>query len=446
MSSRRDLSAFGLKGAGRLLEPEAAAARLRATLFARDPAAETLRAVPVYARLKPATMLVVAWRVEIGAASQRRVDHAHAILGPGGLAKREAAKWVRLHPKIEPRADHLHVDPGADTVLARFPFDLGLKRLDAIALPARIKRLCEELDDPFGDGLATAVRERGSEARLLSWRPRRRAVVEWDLRARAGEGFVRRRAVVRLLADPPPAGVEWRRGAGGDFLPRLFSASRDATLLVEERLAGAPLDEGARPAAAQLRKLGRLVGHFHESTRTRSGAVKSRAVAWTALVERAADSMRDVAALAPELAAAADAALTALGCCAAPHATSPPQIVHGDLHLGQVLWRDGAPALCDLDRAELAPCELDLGRLHADLVARGCDRDDALFALCEGYSGSDAGRIAPELVRPFTAASLLIAAGEPLRRIAADASAQTARRIDHARALLSSARSIGAFH
>jgi len=64
------------------------------------------------------------------------------------------------------------------------------------------------------------------------------------------------------------------------------------------------------------------------------------------------------------------------------HASYVKLRVHGDFHPGNVLWRDEAPAVVDLDDARTAPAVQDLWMF---LPGEREERESALAALLEGY-------------------------------------------------------------
>ncbi len=433
MTSKFDTTGFRLPHAARALDSDAIGAELRATLFANGPSVRAVR--PCYLRLKPATALFVLWEVDLDVDADVGLRHEYVELstGNGTLLRQEQRKWETLHPSLLPRERYLAFDAAHDTILARLPFDLELRRLPRLLDPEGIKWVVETLDAPFGDGRSVAIRARGSSGTLLSFRPRRRAVVRLDLRGRDGEETVARHAIAREFAAPPISGLAWRRALEPGAWPRLLSASGDATLLLETLLSGAPWS-GAAPSERvpfPCAAVGALVGRFHAATQRVLEPFTTPPRSWSQELEAARAVVVDIAALAPALAAAAQSSLRAV-------ATWSPREgelvgVHGDLHAGQFLFdADGHVALCDLDRAAPGSRAKDLGRLVADLERHSALPHGGVAALLDGYAQGSGVSLDAEALLPWIALAHLQAASEPLRRCLADAAATTARQLERA--------------
>ena len=155
----------------------------------------------------------------------------------------------------------------------------------------------------------------------------------------------------------------------------------------------------------QLKRVGRLLARLHQV-----GAAK-RFACRLALTPAAygIENLRfmvDNGVIMPELVRAYSAAVDGIcDLCAPWFEETPAQRVHGDAHLGNLLWRDEALAVVDFDDCVLAPRVQDLW-----LMVQG--RDDAaqrrMEILLEGY----------EEMSPFDRSSLrLIEALRALRMI-----------------------------
>ncbi len=136
---------------------------------------------------------------------------------------------------------------------------------------------------------------------------------------------------------------------------------------------------------AALRQLGRFIGRLHEVGRRRPFEHRHH-------LNPRADGQRAMKLLIdggfvpptelPSWQQACGRALAAV--CAAFDDAAPPSTLrlHGDCHLGNVLWRDGAPHVVDLDDAMQGPAVQDLWMLvsgdHATMAQQ-------LNTLLEGY-------------------------------------------------------------
>jgi Ser/Thr protein kinase RdoA (MazF antagonist) len=154
-----------------------------------------------------------------------------------------------------------------------------------------------------------------------------------------------------VLKGDPPTLACWQFGAE---LHRYAVATRCAGREPE-------LDD---PEA--LRQLGRFIGRLHAVGRTRPfahrhhlGALPDGNAAITLLLQGGFVTPAEL----PAWQATAAAALEAIGAAfaAVPHLRSLR--LHGDCHLGNVLWRDGRPHVVDLDDAMQGPAVQDLWML-----------------------------------------------------------------------------------
>jgi Ser/Thr protein kinase RdoA (MazF antagonist) len=141
-----------------------------------------------------------------------------------------------------------------------------------------------------------------------------------------------------------------------------------------------------------LRQLGRFIGRLHEVGRKRPFAHRHR-------LHARADGRRAMTLLIdggfvpdtelPAWRSACDAALAATE--AAFEAAEPLATLrlHGDCHLGNVLWRDGAPHVVDLDDAMQGPAVQDLWMLVSGDHSTMARQLDHLLAGYEQFSEFD---------------------------------------------------------
>ena len=160
----------------------------------------------------------------------------------------------------------------------------------------------------------------------------------------------------------------------------------------------------------QLRAVGTLLRHLHEVDATDLPELPH--TGWSELRSSALCSLDQLLGLVREereLAALAERARTVLATLD-PGAEGSPVVSHGDFSLDQCLVADdGRLLLTDLDRAALAPRELDLATLHAAGIVDGVAGAEAVV------SGYAAGPGPVEVSPAWVAAAVLARASQPWR-------------------------------
>lgn len=103
--------------------------------------------------------------------------------------------------------------------------------------------------------------------------------------------------------------------------------------------------------------------------------------------------------------------------------------IHGDLHPGRVLIREGGAGLLGLDGLRPGAPEEDIASWAADVLARGhtADVEAVLGELAELYRGAGGARLDPGRLRAVTAIELLERAASAIRHLEADALLSAAR-------------------
>ena len=207
---------------------------------------------------------------------------------------------------------------------------------------------------------------------LVRYKPERRAVIRWDLGFKNdARQSMRTTTWMRVVAEAMPARLALAQAAArcGIRVPQLLAAPHDR-LILETHLEGKPWDpcqraEGAAVAATLAR--------LHGAEQPQGARVHTH----SAELELARRAVDDISRLDASLARDASALAARL----AQHlpAESPPRLVHGDFHLGQVLVAQDI-ALCDFDRACLGPAGVDLAALHAHAVIADPDVGTAFSA------------------------------------------------------------------
>ncbi|SOC56857.1 phosphotransferase [Ornithinimicrobium cerasi] len=273
-------------------------------------------------------------------------------------------------------------------------------------------------------GVPVVTPVRGSEVRsshvtTWPWVDGRDAVGEADpaVLREVGASLARLHAV-RLPVREPSAGAGRRRGAS--------TAAPGALQTAAPRGTPAP----APRSSADDRVVGPLRDWLPERT-------------WADVVGAAAASVEQLRVTGrPELVTRARAVLRRVG-SAGP--TSDEVVVsHGDFSLDQCLLPvDGGVLLTDLDRAALAPRELDLAGLIATCLLA---RSDAGVPVLQGYADAAGLPAVPDVPGPWVAAALLARVVEPWRRQEQDWVAGTGRLVGLAEAALSPGATTGGLH
>lgn len=387
-----------LPGLGILLDDEAFARALQAAV----PSVHLGRVEARYVRYKPATSVLVAYRIDVDGAgldvhacayadeAAHRLDDAARAhwaptpLGTGGVALSDAVAFVWA-----------------------FPNDRRLRPLRRLGVPERRSEVLDRILSP---------ELRDAEVVTLSYKPQRRYVGKASAPGAAP-------AVIRLYApeDFEVAAHNARAFASTDTLrvPQRCRRSRRHKSIAMEWIEGERLDRvlATDDAEAACHAAGAALAALHEQAppllRTWDAARLVRTLT------AAADAVITVLpALEPRVRALAAALAARIGSTGEP---SCP--VHGDFGPEQVVIGDGPAAIIDLDRCGWGHPGLDLGSFRARLaglirggVIDGEHAARAEAALRRGYAGV---RGAPPAADPFTATALLRTAVEPFRSRAA---------------------------
>lgn len=146
------------------------------------------------------------------------------------------------------------------------------------------------------------------------------------------------------------------------------------------KIRGRVLDE---LSAEQRRQIGRTLGRLHAVGASRPAPHRPRLTV-DRFVHESLDTLRKTRCIPENLAPRyRDVALRIAGAVEAPLAAAGAQRLHGDLHLGNVLWTADGPVLVDFDDCLVGPPVQDLW-----LIARGHSEEAqrAREDLLEGYT------------------------------------------------------------
>jgi len=314
-----------------------------------------------YLRYKPRKDLVVHYDVTIDGAPYDAV----AIIA----ARRDLSRWVteptyqRLAELVDGRApalEPLSYDAELGAMIQWLPLDIGLPALAQDPGQLRLRLQAAGVSIPaFGEG-----------ARLLAYKPRRRAVLCLDghvIKIYAGEKEFAK-AVTGLDASTRLRGVR---------VPDREAVMPELQLTCQALLSGQRPDDrkATRAAGAELFTL-----HTSDTNGLRPFTPDDQLMA-------AAASAGSVIAVVPELEQRLQALLRTLETTAPDAGGLHPS--HGDFHANQLLELDRGLAVIDFDEMCAAPAALDFSSYVAHLVNGDADDLDsaalALGGLVQGY-------------------------------------------------------------
>ena len=324
---------------------------------------------PEYIRLKGRDGALVGYRItgigHDGSPVSRPGDRRSV---PRGRAREVAEKWDRLRPVPTPLGPGVRPVPAASAVLFLFPNDARLRGLRFVTATDKLKRMLGRLPALRPDD---RVRGFGAVLTPMRYKPERRFIASARVRIkndRTGDGH-RAAMFLRFFPDGRGDGIHalstaiHRRGGRG-VVPRPLGTVLGGRLFVEEEADGpemleAVLDGSGDPAALAGTLL-RLheIGPLDVPLRSPEEALRAleEGFGWACSIE-------------PALRPLVDRVLLTLR-RRVPR-LDDPVLVHGDLHLHQVLLpgpAGGEPMLVDLERAGLGHRLEDLGEVAAHLV------------------------------------------------------------------------------
>jgi aminoglycoside phosphotransferase (APT) family kinase protein len=314
---------------------------------------------PSYLRIKPGRSALVGLVLRGDGPTGEVAVEAYARTFEGDEAAAIAAKWPAERAIATPFGPGVTLLPGGRTVLFQFPNDGALRNLPTVATADRLRRLVSDVPGLAG----LRVQARRSVVRAVRWKPERRFVGAAELRVADDEtGDRQRRSLhLRWFPDARAHGLATTaRHLGRHGLPvaAQVGVADEGRLQLEATLpgrdgAGALLDGELEPAAvldvlARLRSCPPLPGR---EARPQDPVRSARA------------ALRLLASAAPELEPLAAEVAGAL-CAPGPERS----VVHGDLHLHQLLVGASGVGLVDLERSGTGHPLLDTAGLLAHVV------------------------------------------------------------------------------
>ncbi len=288
---------------------------------------------------------------------------------PEGAVERAAAAEAELRAAGLPaRLPRLWaVDRARGMIVVAAPLDPAFPALARLCDPASVPETLARCGEGPADPAACAILP-------LRYRPGQRHVLEYLGRGRPrlfvklyrpGEGAPVAAAVGALAALLEELGVP------GLHAVRPAAVLGDGDALVYREVAGAALSRhlgaGGRPDPAHLEQVGLLLRTVHAAPPGPPGLPGRELGVEVRTVGRACEAM---AALRPDLGAAAAATVERAGRAIAALEQEPATTLHGDMKADHLLWGPGGLHVLDTDRCSLGDPAYDLGKMLADLRFR----------------------------------------------------------------------------
>ncbi|MDH3593004.1 MAG: aminoglycoside phosphotransferase family protein [Planctomycetota bacterium] len=330
-------------------------------------------------------------------------------------AERAFAKFVAHRARDDGHGAEPFLDRGAAAVVASMLDDPELPGLRHLRRPYRVKTWLERAFLNAGP-----LSKRTLRYRMLRYKPGRRGAFEVGIapRSRAGTPFPLR---AHLRIERPSDALrtlermralrERLKGAAPHVeVPEVLWADPDSGVSVRAWLEGTV--EGDAWSLDRARRVGAALASLH--------AVDPAACALPAFdPEREwVEPVRNARALLPDPGTAAERLALSLAETFAARDPSRDVAIHGDLHPGQVVFRDEGVGWLDLDRARRAPAAFDFASLRVQ-AGLGFD-SETHAAVRHGYR--EAGR-EPPAESEIVAAETAIRLGrwsDPFRRLDPD--------------------------
>lgn len=328
------------------------------------PAGEVVALQPDYIRWKGLDGSLVGWRVTVRTADGDVSTYVTARTAPPHRLADEAGRLLHRAEEDWGGLRAFALTAAGDLLLMAFPIDRAMHDLRRLVRPSKLRSLvAATCPTVVPNGLRFSKSR--SHFALVRYKPERRAVLRWQIGAVDGSGQRTGHSIiwVRCHAEsqaPHTAVAIAAAAAAGVRCPRTLGIAHDR-LAIESHVAGATFAPAARPA--ELAAAAAATARLHDS-----GAVSGLPLHGP--VQELDQSLRaaeDLGRMLPQLQARATALADQLA--ARIPAAGPPVLAHGDLHAGQFLIDGDGAALCDFDRACVAPAAHDLAvfRAHCEL-------------------------------------------------------------------------------
>jgi aminoglycoside phosphotransferase (APT) family kinase protein len=337
-----------------LLDPDAATTLIASAGLAIE------SVTPTYLRLKPGHSALVGFTLRGEGPTGEVAVEAYARTFEGDEARTIAAKWPAERSVPTPLGAGVTLLPGGRTILFQFPNDGALRHLPAVATADRLRRLLTGVPELAG----LRVQAHRSVVRPVRWKPERRFVGAADLRVADDETGRRERRELHLRWFPD-ARAEFVGAATRHLATHGLPVADQVGVVDGGRLhleRSLPGVDGAAALLAGDLEVGAVLDLLERLRRCPPMAGPIRRPLEPDRSARAALGL--LATAAPDLEPLAGRVAATL------QSTSDALvgIVHGDLHLHQLVVDGGDIALVDLERAGIGHPLLDVASLLAHVI------------------------------------------------------------------------------
>lgn len=368
-----------------------------------------------YLRLKPGVSAVIGLTSADAPDEARWLGYVRTFSEPD-RADRLAAKWERMRPLPTPLGAGVR-RAGTASVCVLFPNDAHLRPLRTLLRMDKVKRVLTGVPSIAPTGWR--VLGRRSLIHPVSYRPERRLVAKAHLRVgREGAGRVHHRLYVRCFSDRRAAtlaGTLFGLRGAGVLVPRPLAVLFDGRVLLEEEVVGEDGVVAAEAGRLDPDALAAALLRLHRSSPPAFGTSGP-----DDLLARCTQALGMLTGIEPQLEPLAASVRRGLA-ERLPAPAGPVAVLHGDLHLHQLVLTADGPAFVDLDRARLGHPFEDLGHLLAHLEVLGHGSAGVTAAQLRDVYLGDAGRVGSEpQLNFFTAAALVEHALLRVRRLEQD--------------------------
>lgn len=366
--------------------------------------------------------------VELGA-------YVRVFADPARQAEVES-KWSKLRARDTVFGAGMRRVGDGSALLLLFPNDLTLRDLFHVTNADKLKRLLADV--PGLVGPTQRVRGRRLRATPMRYKPEHRYVARLDLQLRddATKDTVSRSVFLRYFAEDRGHSLERIArvlySSGFDRFPRSIGTMLDGKVHLEDAVDGSLLVESLREDARVAADVGRMIAALHRAAvpADRGGLQARERLRLRS--DRAIRSLRRAGLLGPETDSGWLESLARLVDLPSPPSVDPV-ILHGDLHVDQVLVEGKGPVLVDFERCALGDPHDDIGNLIADVRSR--DDDPRLKGFLRSFLDAyveDTGELNDRRLAAYTAVAFMERAVMAIRRASTDAEDIARREIERA--------------